>query len=54
MAGSAVNKTGRYRPQMWAGWVLLLIGFGVMSTITVDTPTARVLGFLVILGFGLG
>ncbi|KAK7438751.1 hypothetical protein VKT23_017881 [Stygiomarasmius scandens] len=54
MAGAIVNKTGRYRPQMWTGWALLLIGLGVLSTVSVNTPDSRILGFLVLIGFGMG
>ncbi|KAJ7278291.1 major facilitator superfamily domain-containing protein [Mycena rebaudengoi] len=53
-AGAMVNKTGRYRPQMWAGRVLILIGFGVMSTTDLETPIPRVIGFLILLGVGMG
>ncbi|KAF7340801.1 MFS general substrate transporter [Mycena sanguinolenta] len=53
-AGAMVNKTGRYRPQMWTGWALILIGLGVLSTSDVQTPIGRVIGFLILLGVGMG
>ncbi|KAL0575078.1 hypothetical protein V5O48_006881 [Marasmius crinis-equi] len=54
IAGALVNRTGRYRPQMWTGWVLLLVGLGLLSTVDTETPISRVLGFLVMIGFGMG
>ncbi|KAL0569152.1 hypothetical protein V5O48_012826 [Marasmius crinis-equi] len=54
IAGTLVKKTGRYRPQLWVGWVLLMIGLGLLSTINANTSISRTLGFLVLIGFGMG
>ncbi|KAF9018941.1 MFS general substrate transporter [Hymenopellis radicata] len=54
IASAMVRKTSRYRPQMWAGWVLVLIGLGLMTTLNATTNLASAIGYLIILGIGLG
>ncbi|KAJ7123777.1 MFS general substrate transporter [Mycena crocata] len=54
IAGVAVSKTQRYRPQMWAGWCILIVGLGLLSTVRQDTPTLRTFFYGVITGIGLG
>jgi hypothetical protein len=54
VAGVAVSKTQRYRPQMWAGWCIIIVGLGLLSTVRQDTPTLRTFFFGVITGVGLG
>jgi hypothetical protein len=43
-----------YRPQNWIGWMIIMVGFGLVSTLKVDTPTYAVIGYQIILGAGLG
>jgi hypothetical protein len=52
--GASVQVTKRYRPQIWVGWCLIIIGMGLMSTITVTTSRAMSIGFQVITGTGIG
>ncbi|KAF9236982.1 MFS general substrate transporter [Melanogaster broomeanus] len=52
--GLLVKKTGRYRPQIWVGWCILLVGLGLMSTLRANTSPAFAVGFLVIIGIGIG
>ncbi|KIJ65390.1 hypothetical protein HYDPIDRAFT_110438 [Hydnomerulius pinastri MD-312] len=54
IGGVAVKVTGRYRPQMWAGWVLLIIGLGLMSTLKATDSVGRGAGYMVFLGLGIG
>ena len=54
IAGALVTRTQRYRPQMWLGWVLILVGLGLHSTLTAGDNVARVVGFGVIVGIGIG
>ncbi|CCM04080.1 uncharacterized protein FIBRA_06239 [Fibroporia radiculosa] len=54
IAGASVNKTGRYRLQIWVAWVILLLGTGLQITLEYDTPRGHALGFLVLCGIGLG
>ncbi|KAJ7187118.1 Mfs1.2 [Mycena filopes] len=53
-AGVLVSKTQRYRPQMWAGWCIILLGLGLLSTVRRDTPTWHSVMFGVVTGIGLG
>ncbi|KAJ7018482.1 Mfs1.2 [Mycena alexandri] len=53
-AGVLVSKTQRYRPQMWAGWCIILTGLGLLSTVRRDTPTWHTVVFGVVTGVGLG
>lgn len=52
--GISVAKFGKYRPQNFLGWAWSLIGFGVLSTLTVASPKSQRIGFQIIIGIGLG
>ncbi|KAJ7575284.1 MFS general substrate transporter [Mycena floridula] len=54
VAGVLVKRTSRYRPQMWTGWVLILIGLGLLLLVDESTGLGSVIGFTVILGVGIG
>ena len=54
IAGVLVKRTQRYRPQMWFGWGLILIGMGLHSTLRAQDSVARAIGFGVIVGIGIG
>ncbi|KAJ7907895.1 major facilitator superfamily domain-containing protein [Mycena leptocephala] len=54
VAGVLVSKTGRYRPQMWVGWGIIILGLGLLSTVRRETPVGRVVGYGVVTGVGLG
>ncbi|KAJ7773690.1 MFS general substrate transporter [Mycena maculata] len=54
VAGVAVSKTQRYRPQMWAGWCIIIIGLGLLRSVRQETPTIHTFFFGVITGVGLG
>ncbi|TFK88802.1 MFS general substrate transporter [Polyporus arcularius HHB13444] len=54
ISGVAVAKMHRYRPQLWFGWCLAIIGFGIASTLGATDSTARVVGYEVVLGVGIG
>jgi len=54
VAGISVTKTGRYRPQLWFSWVLLLIAAGLLSTVHAGTSRAAVIGYEIIAGVGIG
>jgi len=51
--GASVQATERYRPQIWVGWCLI-IGMGLMTTITVTTSRSMSISFQVITGTGIG
>jgi len=54
VSGLLVKKTGRYRLQIWVGWGILLVGFGLMSMLRANTSSAFAVGFSVIVGIGIG
>jgi EmrB/QacA subfamily drug resistance transporter len=54
ISGQVIAKTGRYRVFPIGGLTLLVIGVGLMSTITVDTSLAVIDIYALIFGLGLG
>ncbi|OBZ67783.1 putative transporter C3H1.06c [Grifola frondosa] len=54
IAGVVVNRTRRYRPQMWTGWCLIMVGLGLYSTLKAGDPDGRAVGYGVLLGVGIG
>lgn len=38
VAGALITATKRYRPPIWFGWVLLLLGQGLLTTLTATSP----------------
>jgi len=54
IASTSVASTGRYRPQLWVGWVLVMIGLGLQTTIGASTPKGVSFAFSVIASLGLG
>ncbi|KAH8826952.1 Mfs1.2 [Flagelloscypha sp. PMI_526] len=43
-----------YRPQLWIGWSISMIGFGILSIPTAESPLWHYIGFTIVLGTGLG
>jgi hypothetical protein len=54
IAGASVTVLKIYRIQIWVGWSLFMIGAGVFSTATVNTPTSFAVGVPVLMGVGSG
>jgi hypothetical protein len=54
IAGVSIQKTEKYRPQIWAGWSLIIIGLGLLSTLEASTSTGKIVGYQIIAGFGFG
>ena len=52
--GISVKVYKCYRPQIWIGCVLQVIGMSLMTTIKLDTATRLVIGYCVIFGAGGG
>ncbi|KAJ7505899.1 iron permease [Mycena galericulata] len=53
-AAVTISVFKKYRAVNWIGWVALIIGFGVFSTIRSDSPTAKWVGFQLIAAVGIG
>jgi hypothetical protein len=54
ISGLSVNKTQKYRPQLWISWVFLLVGTGLLSMLKVDSTRGESVGFMIIAAIGLG
>ncbi|KAI0006814.1 major facilitator superfamily-domain-containing protein [Xylariaceae sp. FL0662B] len=54
LSGAIVSKTGVYMPWFLGGSILAVIGSALMYTTNYDTEIARIYGYTVILGFGVG
>jgi len=53
-AGIVVRKTGQYLIPIGAGWTLVIIGAGLLTTLRADSSIARAVGFQLIIGSGVG
>ena len=54
ISGVTVAISHQYRPQLWLSWALVMIGTGLLSTITADSSRTTVIGYEIIIGTGLG
>ncbi|KAF5677962.1 multidrug transporter [Fusarium heterosporum] len=54
VVGLLIAKTGIYRPFVWAGWVLVPLGMGLMMLLERDTETFRWVLIYLTGGLGLG
>jgi hypothetical protein len=54
VVGLLIAKTGTYRPFIWAGWVLVPLGMGLMMLLDQDTETFRWVLIYLTGGLGLG
>ncbi|TPX12187.1 uncharacterized protein E0L32_007073 [Thyridium curvatum] len=53
-SGAAVRRIGYYTPFLIAGTCLASVGAGLLNTLSVTTPLARLAGYQVLYGLGLG
>lgn len=54
VCGLVVTMTGRYRWAVWSGWVLTVVGMGVLTMLEVDTSTVEWVFLNLIAGTGTG
>jgi hypothetical protein len=52
--GVSVRVLGKYRIQIWGGWVFGIIGLGLLSAIRVTTPYGLTVLYQLFIGMGLG
>lgn len=52
--GASVQVFRKYRPQNILGWVLIIVGFGILTLLDRESNTARYIGCQIVLGVGLG
>jgi hypothetical protein len=54
VAGVVVKKTGKYVIPIYAGWVLVIVGAGLLTTLRADSSIAKSIGFQLPVGGGVG
>ncbi|GJE91675.1 MFS general substrate transporter [Phanerochaete sordida] len=54
LTGISISITKRYRVQLWLAWVLVMVGMGLCSTVSADSPLAHAIGYWVLPGIGTG
>ncbi|KAG8988893.1 hypothetical protein FRB93_003918 [Tulasnella sp. JGI-2019a] len=54
VCGASVTLFGVYRPQNAIGWILSIVGVGLLSKLQRDTSTAAYIGYQIFAGLGLG
>ncbi|KAI0311002.1 hypothetical protein OF83DRAFT_1032136, partial [Amylostereum chailletii] len=54
IAGAVVQKLGKYRPPLWFGWALTIIGVALFTTLDADTSRGAASGYEILAGCGIG
>ncbi|KAL0056701.1 hypothetical protein AAF712_016693 [Marasmius tenuissimus] len=54
ISGMSVTITKRYRPQLYAAWVLVILGFGLMIPLDSESTFAHIIGVTVLPMVGIG
>jgi hypothetical protein len=54
VAGVTVRRTGNYVIPTFVGWVLMIVGAGLLTTLHANTSLSKAVGFQVIIGGGVG
>jgi EmrB/QacA subfamily drug resistance transporter len=52
--GQLLARTGRYKAVVIAGFIAVSVGAFLLSRMTIDTTSARLVGYMVVMGLGLG
>ncbi|KAF8839383.1 MFS general substrate transporter [Paxillus ammoniavirescens] len=53
-SGIAVKISGRYRLLIWAGWAMLIVSLGLMTTLRATDSIGTSVGYTVLMGAGIG
>ena len=54
IAGVMVQVQGKYRPPNYIGWVITIVGFGLLTLLRADTSTGKWVGYQVVVAAGTG
>ena len=54
IAGIMVQIMNKYRPANYIGWVVMIIGFGIMTLLRADSTTGQWVGYQILVGAGAG
>jgi len=54
VSGRVITSTGRWKRYIVGGMVLVVVGLSLLGTIDADTPLPLVLGYMAVVGVGIG
>ena len=54
VGGIIVTASQKYRPPIWCGWCLCILGTALLSTVRYNTAASVTVGYSVLLGCGIG
>jgi hypothetical protein len=54
VVGLVVKKSGNYVIPTYIGWVLAIVGAGLLTTLHADSSMAKSIGFQLVIGSGVG
>ncbi|KAJ1023459.1 hypothetical protein NDA16_003076 [Ustilago loliicola] len=54
LVGLGITKFRAYRPFLWVGWAIMLIGYALMATLNASSSQARQEAFIGVAGLGTG
>ncbi len=54
VSGVSIGVTKKYRVQLWLGWVLNVVGMGVLSILRPDSPLSHQVGLPILMAIGAG
>jgi hypothetical protein len=54
VTGIVIKKTGKYLIPLYVGWVLTIVGAGLLTTLRADSHLAKAIGFQLVIGSGVG
>ncbi|THH12814.1 hypothetical protein EW146_g7350 [Bondarzewia mesenterica] len=54
LAGASVEIFKRYRPQNYVGWIIIIVGFGILTLLDANSHRGQYMGYQVVIGVGLG
>ncbi|EST04691.1 Major facilitator superfamily [Kalmanozyma brasiliensis GHG001] len=54
VTGLGISRFRAYRPFLWVGWSIMVVGYGLMATLNASSSLAKQEVFIAIAGFGTG
>ncbi|KAI9805945.1 MAG: hypothetical protein M1825_000559 [Sarcosagium campestre] len=54
ITGLLIHKTGRYLELIWAGMIVMTLGFGLFVSLSPSTPLGVIVAFEIVAGLGIG
>ncbi|KAJ3483963.1 hypothetical protein NLI96_g5968 [Meripilus lineatus] len=54
VSGASIGITKKYRVQLWLGWILIVVGMGVLALLHPESPLSKQVGLPIIMALGAG